>query len=84
MSRNNTFNPESLMAHFQNQGKWKEWNRIHETEIKTFLEDKANYKHNDITDKPITVSEVKNIIGPDRILNEIIKSICPVLVKSIT
>jgi len=89
-----TFEPIDLMNHFQSQGDWKEQtDSHHESKIDDFLLNEKNYRYNDITDRPITVSEVKQIInsvktgkscGPDLILNEIIKCSCPVIVKSVT
>ncbi|CAC5392778.1 unnamed protein product [Mytilus coruscus] len=89
---NDNFQPKNLMKHFQSQGDWVEpENKTHIEEIENFLSDLNNYKDNNITDKPITITEVKRVIktlkvgkscGPDLILNEI-KTSCPVIVKSV-
>ncbi|CAC5422085.1 unnamed protein product [Mytilus coruscus] len=93
-SSNDNFQPKNFMKHFQYEGDWKEpENKTHIEEIENFLSDLNNYKDNDITDKPITITEVKRVIkslkvgkscGPDLILNEIIKTSCPVIGKSVT
>jgi hypothetical protein len=51
------------MKHFQTQGDWKEnTDPQHETEMCDFLSNEEKYSINDTTEKPFTISEVKNII----------------------
>ena len=85
------FDPNDLMKHFQTQGDWKEnTDPQHEAEICDFLSNEEKYSINDTTDKPFTISEVKNIIkslkagkssGLNFILNEIFKGSCPLIAK---
>jgi hypothetical protein len=57
------FDPNDLMKHFQTQGDWKEnTDPQHETEMCDFLSNEEKYSINDTTEKPFTISEVKNII----------------------
>ncbi|CAC5380402.1 unnamed protein product [Mytilus coruscus] len=70
-SSNDNLQPKNLMKHFQSQGDWVEpENKTHIEEIENFLSDLDNYKDNDITDKPITTTEVKRVIKSLKVGND--------------
>ena len=82
-----------LRDHFQTQGNFKSTNIDFERQIEKIIEDSGVYAENEVTDKPISISEVNKVIssiktgkasGPDLILNEIIKYSSIVTVKSVT
>ncbi|CAC5371479.1 unnamed protein product [Mytilus coruscus] len=84
---------EVLMKHFQDQGKPSSINNAFMNDIEIqlkLLENNIDFKAE--TDAPISCSEVKKVIsglklqksaGPDRIINEIIKTSNQVIIKSI-
>lgn len=57
------FDTENLIKHFQSQGEWHgpKGKNVNATTINDQLMDKT--KFNEITDKPITISEVKKSIN---------------------
>ncbi|CAC5415300.1 unnamed protein product [Mytilus coruscus] len=53
----------ALIGDFNARGDWVEpENKTHIEEIENFLSDLNNYKDNNITDKPITITDVKRVI----------------------
>ncbi|CAC5369983.1 unnamed protein product [Mytilus coruscus] len=84
---------EVLIKHFQDQGKPSSINNAFMIDIESqlkLLENNIDFKAE--TDSPISCSEVKKVIsglklqksaGPDRIINEIIKTSNQVIIKSI-